>query len=135
MSHPSYGFLYNSRPANRPPPRLSSQLPPMLLSKSHLTARGHSLGLPRMWQHHAISKVPHLTAPPQACGAKLQTRTTATAKTVHTEFISSHLWTLSSSIFRQYICKQHRCISFSPLVLTTSFSGLLQSIPKLKSFP
>ena len=47
-----------------PPPRLSSRLPPVLLSESHLTARGHSLGPPRMWQHHAISKVPHLTAPP-----------------------------------------------------------------------
>ena len=71
-----------------PPPRLSSRLPPVLLSESHLTARGHSLGPPRMWQHHAISKVPHLTAPPpppqQACGWKLHTCITATAETVHT---------------------------------------------------
>lgn len=51
-------------PTAGPPPRLSSRLPPVLLSESHLTARGHSLGPPRMWQHHAISKVPHLTAPP-----------------------------------------------------------------------
>lgn len=58
-----YGFLDNGASSDGPPPRLSSQLPPVLLSKSHLSARGHSLGPPRMWQHHAISKVKHLTAP------------------------------------------------------------------------
>lgn len=63
MSHLLHGSLYNNGLPNRPPPCLPSQLPPVLLSKSHLSARGHSLGLPRMWQHHTISKVPHLTAP------------------------------------------------------------------------
>lgn len=84
MSHFLHGFLYNSGSTIRPPPRLSSKLPPVLLSKSHPIARGHSLGLPRMWQHHAISKVPHLTAPPQECHWKLHTCTTTTAKTMYT---------------------------------------------------
>lgn len=39
-------------------------LPPVLLTKSHQTARGQSLGLLRMWQHLATSKAPHLTASP-----------------------------------------------------------------------
>lgn len=59
-------------PTAGPPPRLSSRLPPVLLSESHLTARGHSLGPPRMWQHHAISKVPHLTAPPSPTSMRLK---------------------------------------------------------------
>lgn len=83
----------------RPSQAFALPLAAVLLSKSHPTARGHSLGPSRMWQHCVISRVPHVTAPPtstQKYHGKLHTCTTTTAKPVCTQrFLSSRQFQLS----------------------------------------
>lgn len=64
LIHPSHHRKPLDLVEHLPSFQLLSELAAMLLSKSHPTAREHRLAPSRMWQHCAISRVPHVTAPP-----------------------------------------------------------------------